>query len=153
MPERYLLGTDALLELSAAGPNPTKTWGAEVRLQHCKLSVVAVGIAFEVIRYELAGELARQQGWERSLRARLAELERLAVPMLPVTDKVIEEWIPLRRHPLVASDARTGAEIPVAQDTRFVLATARCFGLTLVERAQPYHETLRDLGMDVVSLA
>ena len=152
MATRYLLGTDALLELSAAGANPTKTWGESVKLQHCKLSVVAVGMAFEVVKYELAGDLARQQGWERVLRTRLAELERLGVPTLPVNDKVVEEWIPLRRHPLVARDARSGADIVVSQDTRFVIATAKCFGLTLAEFAQPYHDTLRQLGMDVVSI-
>ena len=153
MADRYLLGADALLELSAGAPNPTKEWGAGVRLQHCRLSVVAIGIAFETVHHELAGDLARLQGWERSLRARLAEFARLGVPMLPVTDAVVEEWIPLRRHPLVARDARNGAEIAVSQDTRLVIATARCFGLALVELAQPYHDTLRDLGIEVVSIA
>jgi hypothetical protein len=153
MANRFLLGTDALLELSAAGPNPTKAWAESVRLQHCKLSVVAVGMAFEVIKYELAADLARQQGWERGLRTRLAELERLGVPTLAVNDKVIEEWIPLRRHPLVARDAGSAAEIVVSQDTRLVIATAKCFGLALAELDQPYHATLRQLGMDVISIA
>jgi hypothetical protein len=152
MATRYLLGTDALLELSAAGPNPTKSWGETIRLQDCKLSVVAVGMAFEVIRYELSGDLARLQGWERGLRTRLAELERLGVPTIPVTDRVVEEWIPLRRHPLVARDPQSGADVVVSQDTRLVIATAKCFGLALAELEQPYHQTLRQLGMEIVSI-
>lgn len=152
MANRYLLGTDALLELSAAGPTPTKAWGETIRLQDCKLSVVAIGMAFEVVKYELAGDLARLQGWERSLRTRLAELDRLGVPTIPVTEKVIEEWIPLRRQPLVARDAQSGADIVVSQDTRLVIATAKCYGLALVELEQPYHQALRQLGMEIVSL-
>ncbi len=152
MANRYLLGTDALLELSAFGATPAKAWGETIRLQDCKLSVIAVGMAFEVVRYELAADLARLQGWERGLRTRIAELERLGVPTIPVTDNVVEEWIPLRRHPLTARDAQSGADIVVSQDTRLVIATAKCFGLTLVELEQPYHQALRQLGMEIVSL-
>lgn len=151
MTNRYLLGADALLELCAAGDTPTSIWSRTVRLAECRLSVVAVGIAQEVIQHELATDLARQRGWTRSLRARLAEIERLGVPRLPVTQEIVEAWVSLRRHPLSALDAH-GHQIGASQDTRLVIATASCHGLTLVEPAQPYHATLHELGIPVQSL-
>ena len=152
MTTRYLLGADALLELCAAGDTPTSIWARSIRLADCRLSVVAVGIAQEVIQHELATDLARQRGWTRSLRARLAEIERLGVPRLHVTEEVVETWIALRRHPLAALDAQ-GNKIGASQDTRLVIATASCHGLTLAEPAQPYHATLQELGIQVQSLA
>ena len=146
---RYLLGantlTDMLLALSAAG-----RWLDTVSAADCALSVIAVEIARSAVRNAPLSVFERQRA-ATTLEQGLQRIVNVAGEPLAVDEKVAEVWGRLRLQPLLMYQ-RGGNTWPIGQDTRLVLATASCYGLTLVEPHELYHAELQRLGLEVHSL-
>ncbi|MDN5752155.1 MAG: hypothetical protein L0H15_02585 [Nitrosospira sp.] len=146
----YLLGANTLLDLCVTGTTADQ-WATTVRLSDCRVSVISLAIARELIQRDLANDLVTLGRYQQALETRVNKIRRVGSPVLPFEELEAREWQRWRRHaPL--DILINGIPQPVGHDTRMVIATAFVHGLTLVEPQEMYHTTLANHGLQLVSL-
>ena len=134
----YLLGTQALVDAARNDTTAIHRWADDEQLAEDQ--VVASVISFALLKYKVDSlHAARRAPWQRLFNAALARF-RACDSILPVNLDIALRAAELRSLPLEMDIA--GHHESLGDLSILVAATALEEHLTLVDRRQPYHQTL-----------
>ncbi|WP_425953007.1 hypothetical protein [Ralstonia pseudosolanacearum] len=127
----------------------TQEWLAnDIRAGDISFSVISVAAARKTIS-DLKGP--RRTMLQKALEIRLAALKNDGAIEIPFGEGEAKEWEQWMQHEPLTIE-RDGQSYSVGQDTRMVIATSIENGCTIVEPGELYHDELRALQFEVVSL-
>lgn len=153
---QFLISGNALMQLCLETSTPASEWADAKPVVDLRLSLMGVSMARAWV---LALEPARRMQWQRSLDHRINEIELESGRPLPLDERVMASWTNIRSANLVqeAKDERGNVVLDesgnailedIGQDQRLEIATALTHGLTLVDPWAPFHDQMREMGMD-----